>query len=114
MNHNGGIGSGVAKDGYLYYQNSSGIASCLEVATGEEMWEARLPGAGKSWGSFVRSGDRIFSLSQEGETVVFEATPEGFREIAVNDLGEMTNSSVAISDGEIFIRTHEALWCIGE
>lgn len=114
VNHNGGIGSGVVKDGYLYYQNSGGIASCLEMKTGKEMWEARLPGTGKSWGSFLRSGDRVYSLSQAGDAVVFEATPEAFRELAVNDLGEMTNSSIAISDGELFIRTHEALWCISD
>ena len=30
------------------------------------------------------------------------------------DLKEKTNSSIAVSGGELFIRTHEALWCIGE
>ncbi len=36
--------------------------------------------------------------------------------LAVNSLGagELSNSSVAISNGEIFIRTFKTLWCIGE
>ena len=34
--------------------------------------------------------------------------------LAVNSLGEFTNASLAPSDGEIFIRTHKHLWCIGE
>jgi hypothetical protein len=34
--------------------------------------------------------------------------------LATNPLakGEQTNSSLAISDGEVFIRTFKHLWCI--
>lgn len=112
VRHNGGIGSGVAKDGKLYYQDSGGIAYCDDMKTGKTLWKARLPGAGKSWGSFVLAGDRIFSLSQAGDTVVFEASPEQFTLIGQSDLGEETNSSLAIAGKEIFVRTHQALWCI--
>ena len=30
----------------------------------------------------------------------------------VNPLGEPSNSSIIASDGELFIRTHKALWCV--
>jgi hypothetical protein len=43
---------------------------------------------------------------------VFKASPT-FERVAVNSLGEPSNSSVIASDGELFIRTHAALWCIG-
>ena len=59
VRHMGGIGTGVTKDGYLYVQNSSGIAYCIEMETGTTVWEERLPGKGKSWGSFVLSGDLV-------------------------------------------------------
>jgi outer membrane protein assembly factor BamB len=59
------------------------------------------------------SGDHVYTLSQGGDTVVFKVGPK-FEEVALNDIGEMTNSSLAVSEGELFIRTHEALWCIGE
>ncbi len=110
--HNGGIGTGVVKDGYYYYQNSGGVAYCLDMNTGETLWEDRLPGAGKSWGSFVLVGDLIYSLSQAGDTVVFEASPEELKVVAQSDIAEETNSSLAISNGEVFLRTHQALWCI--
>lgn len=113
VRHNGGIGTGVVKDGLYYYQNSGGVAYCLEISTGETLWEARLPGAGKSWGSFLLSGDRVYSLSQAGDSVVFKASPEGLEVLAQSDLREETNSSIAPAGGELFIRTHEALWCIG-
>jgi len=114
VRHNGGIGSGVAKDGKLYYQDSGGVVYCDDMKTGKTIWKDRLPGAGKSWGSFMLSGDRIYSLSQAGDSVVFEANPEEFKVLAENDLADQTNSSIAVSGGDLFIRTHEGLWCIAE
>ncbi|MGI9239983.1 MAG: PQQ-binding-like beta-propeller repeat protein, partial [Verrucomicrobiales bacterium] len=113
VRHKGGIGSGVAKDGHLYFQDAGGVAYCIEMDTGVTVWEERLPGKGKSWGSFVLSGDLIYTLSQPGDSVVFKASPDKFEVVAQSDLKEHTNSSIAVSDGELFIRTYEALWCIG-
>ena len=48
VNHNGGIGTGVTKDGLLYYHNSGGIAYCLDMKSGETLWERRLPGKGNT------------------------------------------------------------------
>jgi outer membrane protein assembly factor BamB len=113
VRHKGGIGSGVAKDGYLYFQDAGGVAFCLDMKTGKHTWEERLPGRGKSWGSFVLAGDHIYTLSQPGDTVVFKANPMKFEVVAESDLKEHTNSSIAISGGELFIRTYGSLWCIG-
>ena len=59
------------------------------------------------------AGNYIYSLSQAGDTAVIKASPE-FEEVGVNPLKEETNSSIAVSNGQIFVRTWEALWCIGE
>lgn len=112
VRHNGGIGSGVAKDGRLYYQDSGGIAYCDDMATGKTIWKARLPGAGKSWGSFILAGDHIYTLSQAGDSVVFKASPEGFEVVSQANVAEETNSSLVPAGNEIFLRTHEALWCL--
>ena len=114
VRHNGGIGTGVARDGKLYYQDAGGIVFCDDMKTGKTLWKDRLPGAGKSWGSFVLAGDRIYTLSQAGDSVVFEASPDDFKVIAQSNLEEHTNSSIAPAGGQLFIRTHEALWCIEE
>ncbi len=114
VRHFGGIGSGVIKDGYLYAANAGGVVHCVKMATGETVWKDRLPGAGKSWGSFILSGDNILTLSQPGDTVVFKANPEKLEVIAQSDIGEHTNSSLVVSGEQVFIRTFEALWCIGK
>ena len=36
----------------------------------------------------------------------------GLEVLAQNDLDEETNSSPVVSNGDLFLRTHEALWCI--
>jgi len=113
VRHNGGIGSGVVLEDHHYYHNSGGVAFCDSIKTGKTLWKDRLPGAGKSWGSLVLVGDNIYSLSQAGDTVVFKASPEGLKVIAQSDVDEETNSSLAISNGQVFLRTHEALWSFG-
>ena len=51
---------------------------------------------------------------QPGDSVVFNADPDKFEAVAQSDLKEHTNASIAVSDGELFIRTYEALWCIAK
>ncbi len=109
------IGSGVILLGHIYILNDPGVAECFELATGRLVWEERLKGlAAKSdnWSSLVLSGDRLYAVNQGGDAFVFRASPK-FEVIATNSLGEPTIASMAVSDGEVFIRTHRALWCIG-
>ena len=46
--------------------------------------------------------------------MVFKPNPTEFKAVAVNELGEPSNSTMAVSDGEIFIRSFEHLYCIAE
>jgi hypothetical protein len=50
-------------------------------------------------------------MNQSGDTFIYRASPR-FELLAANALEEDTNSSVAASGAEIFLRTHESLWCI--
>jgi hypothetical protein len=51
--------------------------------------------------------------SDQGVTTVIKPGPE-LEKIAENDLGEIISSSPAISQGQIFLRGHEHLYCIGK
>jgi outer membrane protein assembly factor BamB len=108
-------GSGVIKDGHIYLVNMEGFGQCIELKTGKVVWEERVKGSGpksESWSSPVLVGDLVYVLNRSGETAVFKASPQ-FELVSMNSLGnELTNASHAISDGEIFIRTHQHLWCI--
>lgn len=110
------IGSGVIHGDHVYMPSDNGIAECFEVSTGKMIWEERLAGpskVGSSWSSMVLVGDRIYVPNQGGDTFVLKASPK-FEVLAVNPLFEKTLSSMAVSDGAIFIRTYQHLWCIQE
>ena len=109
------IGSGVIHDGHIYILTDPGIAECWELKTGKLVYEERLTGAGKdntSWSSMVLAGDRLYVVNHSGDTFVLRASPQ-FELLATNSLGEHVEASIAASGGELFIRTHRALWCIG-
>ena len=59
------------------------------------------------------AGDRLYVLTQNGDTHVFAASPK-YELLATNRLGEGTNASHAVADGELYIRTAKTLWCISE
>jgi outer membrane protein assembly factor BamB len=107
------IGSGVIAGEHIYILNDPGVAECFELKTGKLVWEERLKGPAKSdsWSSMVLAGNRLYVGNQGGDTFVLEASPV-FRTLATNSLHEPIFSSVAVSDGNLFIRTHQSLWCI--
>ena len=108
------IGSGVVVDGRLYIVNAGpGTTQCMECQTGKILWTERLDG-GESWGSLVMAAGRLYVTSRRGVTTVFRADPEKFELLAMNDLGEPSHATPAISDGQIFLRTDAHLSCIAE
>lgn len=96
---------------YLYMVTEKGVGYCLDAATGKQVWQERLPG---SYGaSPVYAGGKLYFLSDGGETTVVEPGPT-FQVIAQNKLGERCQASMAVSNGRLFIRTQENLYCIAK
>ena len=52
-------------------------------------------------------------VNRSGDTIVLRAAPV-FERLATNPVGELSNSTLAMSDGQVFLRTHKALYGIGE
>lgn len=106
------IGSGVVVDGRFYIVNAGpGTAQCMECKTGNVLWTERLEG-GESWGSVVMAAGRLYVTSRRGVTSVFRTDPTRFELLAENDLGEPSNATPAISNGQIFLRTDGHLYCV--
>lgn len=105
------IGSGVVHEGHLYVANATGIAECIEVASGKTVWKERL--GGDLWGSMLLAQDRLYVCNTQGTVFVLAASPT-FKRIAENEMGEHVKAALAPSDGQLFVRTYENLYCIGE
>ena len=108
------IGSGMIVDGHLYLANADdrGSLQCINVETGEQTWEVPRTTAGPHWGSIVFADGRLYVTGQRGITRVFASNPEQYELLAENDLEDSSNSTPAISDGEIFLRTFGHVWCV--
>lgn len=107
------IGSGVAVDGRLYVPLAGPHRiECLDPKTGRALWQHKAEKP--FWGSMVYAGGHAYVTDQEGTTIVFKPNPERFEPVSTNALGEKCNATPAVSDGQVFIRTFRALYCIGE
>ena len=110
----GCIGSGVVHDGRLYSIATDGFAVCNDLKTGNRLWQKRLEGnaeKGTSWSSMLLADGKIYVPNQSGDVFVLRAGRE-FEVLATNSVSEPTNASLAASNGDLFLRTDKALWCI--
>lgn len=103
-----------SKTGFLRGFDEPGVPRCYDLKSGKQTWKVEKRPGDMTWGSMVHAEARLYVLMRNGETLVFAANPK-YELVAVNSLGggENTNSSLAISNGDIFIRTFRHLWCIG-
>jgi outer membrane protein assembly factor BamB len=109
------ISSAVVVGDLLYTYSDVGVPSCFEWKTGKELWKDQIegrPGGKTAWGSPIHADTRIYITDQEGTTSVFAAGPK-YELLAINKLNERCNASIAVAQGNLFIRTHKHLWCIG-
>jgi outer membrane protein assembly factor BamB len=106
------IGSGVYVGKHIYTADAGpGTIRCIEPQTGKAAWQSRGEG-GNHWGSVVLAGGNLYVTNQRGTTTVFKPNPNEFEQVASNPLNEASNSTPAISNGELFLRTFEHLYCI--
>jgi outer membrane protein assembly factor BamB len=106
------IGSAVIVGAHGYILNDDGTMHCFDIKTGNDIWVKERLSGGSSWGSMVAADGRLYVTNRTGETFVLTEGPN-FELVAKNALGESVDASVAVSNGELFIRSHESLWCIG-
>ncbi len=105
------VPSPVVVDGYLLVADDRGTANCFLADTGERLWQARMGNHYSA--SLVTAGGLVYFPADDGRTKVVRP---GRRVdvVAENPLGEYCFASPAVSDGQIFIRGEQHLFCIGE
>lgn len=105
--------SGVFAGGAVFLPDMGGFVYCIDPSDGSVRWKSRV-GRGGTWGSIVLADGRLYLMDQNGTTSVFAPNADALELLARNPLGEATNSTPAIAGGEVFLRTHEALYCISD
>ena len=95
----------------LFMIGDTGIATCLDARTGEEVWRSRVQGGYSA--SPVSAAGRIYLFSEEGKATVLEAGRE-FKVLAENFLDGGFMASPAIDGSALYLRTRTHLYRIEE
>ena len=99
--------SALLIDDLIFTLNDNGIASCLEFATGKEVWQERV--GGEYAASLLYADGRIYCFSQDGRTAVIAPARE-FKVLATNRLPDGFMASPAVSGKALFLRTRANLY----
>ncbi|MEM9378575.1 MAG: PQQ-binding-like beta-propeller repeat protein [Planctomycetota bacterium] len=106
-----GFSSPILVDGLVWVVDSQGILNCRDAATGEEIYDERLPDARNVVASLWSDGEHVFILSEEGQCYVVAASPE-FELVATNVIEGTFWGTPSAFDGNLLIRSAESLYCI--
>ena len=79
---------------------------CLDAKTGKEIYGGQRLKPGTYSASPVLADGKIYITNEDGLTTVFKAGPK-FEILAENNMNDYCLSTIAISEGQIFLRTGE-------
>ena len=104
----------MSRDGHLYgmfqfKEYGVGPVKCVDISTGAVKWQKE----GFGPGHVILVQDQVLALSDDGQLVVFEASPSGYKELARADVldGKCWTTPV-VSDGRIFARSAKEAVCV--
>ena len=98
----------VALDGHVYGFDAATLR-CIDARTGERRWAKRRLGKG----SLIAADGLLLVLSERGQLVLVEATPEAYRELAAHQvLRGRCWTSPSLWEGRLYLRHHSELVCL--
>jgi outer membrane protein assembly factor BamB len=103
------VPSPLSAEGFFFTAANNKEAHCFEAATGKILWHEPM---GTHHASPVYAAGLVYFLNDEGVAHVVKAASK-YELVERNEIGEKTYASLAISDGQIFLRTFNNLYCIG-
>ena len=111
------VPSGVLLDDRLYFTSSNlPLLTCLDADTGEVLLDRhRLEPLGDLYASPLAVAGHLYLFDRGGRGLVLSHPRGGLLEIVTStNLGEGVDASPAAVDGQLFVRTDQALYCFEE
>jgi outer membrane protein assembly factor BamB len=102
-------------NGKLFVLNGdSKTLLCLDPKTGEKKWQGQLDTKIVMRSSPTVADGKVYIIDEKGTVFVCGAGEE-FQVLATIPMGdgEGTRAGIAVSNGQLFIRTTQALYCVG-
>ena len=101
---------------HLYVVDGDGhTLTCFDPKTGEKKWTGELPDRTVIRSSPTVADGKVYIVNEKGTVIVCAAGDE-FKVLATIPMGdaEGTRASLAVSGGQLFLRTTQALYCVGK
>lgn len=108
--------SPIYHDGFLYWINSNGRVLCRQDAATGATTERRIAQENFLWSSPALAEGKLYIVTQHEGVYVIAANAK-LDEVAHNAFADdksRSNASIAISDGQLFLRNDQYLYCIGK
>ena len=118
------ISTPLLQGDYIYGVDSYGELRCLDLHTGDRIWESLDVVPKARWANIhlVQHEDKIWMFNERGELIISKLTPNGFHEISRTKLIEPTQGQLSQRGGvcwshpafaykHVFIRNDETLLC---
>lgn len=108
------VASPIIHDGHMYWvSDRNKVAYCLRLLDGEVLYSERFPG--QPYASATAGDGKIYIVTRYDGTYVLAATPE-LTQLAHNELDDESqfNASPVISNGQLFLRSDQYLYCVGQ
>ena len=91
------------------------VVTCLEPKTGRQIWQGTIGGRGPWRASLTGADGKLYCINETGEVVVLAAAGDELKIIFQTKIEEAPiQSSIAVANGRLFIRTARNLYCIGK
>ena len=96
-----------------YLVKDGGIITTLDANSGKLLKQARGRGTGNYYSSPVAADGKVFLVSEAG--VMTALTAQGKWEVLSSyDFGERTVATPTVVDGQIYVRTEAAIYCLAK
>ena len=105
-----GMASPVSNGQFLYVVDKN-ILRCYRAATGEQLYQNRLPGIDMVAASPLIIGNKLLIIDENGSGCIVEIG-ETFNVIGSGTIAETVWATPAVSAGAIFVRGGKSLYCL--
>ena len=119
------ISTPIIQGDYIYGVDSYGQFRCLELLTGDRLWESLEPVPSDRWSNIhmVRNEDKVWMFNERGELIISRLSPKGFEEISRAKIIEPTEGQLsrrggvcwshpAFANKRIYARNDNELICV--
>jgi outer membrane protein assembly factor BamB len=105
------VASPVVDDGMVFIATSYGVIVCYDAASGEILWEYECDDG--IYASPMIADNKVYFLDMGGKMHIF-SKDRTMKLLAEPELGERSVSTPSFSDGRIYLRSDDYLYCIGK